>query len=108
MPDTQSALNTVDASAPRRPSRQPEEESQTNRRYPKVVLREASRIVTGPVPPDFLFLESPSPPPILPSLLSTSCVSRQQQCAPESACMGWTWWGHTLRTRAYRLRHHCK
>jgi hypothetical protein len=61
MSSAHSALNAVDASERPRHSEQPQQE-QTNRRYPKVILREASNIVTGPVPPDFLFLESPSPP----------------------------------------------
>jgi hypothetical protein len=61
MASAQSALNALDASERPRHSEQPQQE-QTNRRYPKVILREASNIVTGPVPPDFLFLESPSPP----------------------------------------------
>lgn len=35
---------------------------QTDSQYSKVILRNASSIVTGPVSPDFLFLESTSPP----------------------------------------------
>jgi hypothetical protein len=43
-------------------SEQVPEQKQTNRQYPKVILREANNIVTGPVPPGFLFPESTSPP----------------------------------------------
>lgn len=43
-------------------SEQVPEQKQTSRQYPKVILREANNIVTGPVPPGFLFLESTSPP----------------------------------------------